>query len=363
MYKKGLIVLGLLATLLTGKAQVSMTLQLPPVGTLVKNQLWNVLLVNSSNVTLMVRINLVLLDEQTNQPVLTATTAPIALPRGAKQIQAKDLGPIDYTYGNTAYHVDANPNGLLPTGRFQACYRLVNAYKAAPLAESCLQLNVDPLSPPLLNTPSDSGKIYTFYPQFTWLPPTPLGLFSDLSYALVLVQVLPGQTKGDAIQENVPVYNGTFIKTLYLNYPSSFRALDTGKVYAWRIVAMNGTQPAAMSDVWTFRVVAPAPPRPTRGDDSYIALKRSLDASVASCSGLLKLTYTNPTRDTLARYTITSLQEAGNPVVQQGLLPLRYGQNFVEVPLAGSYAAHKVYLFQFVNSRNETWSIKFTNNR
>jgi len=361
MYKKALITCLLLAGIFAASAQVSMTLQIPPTGVLVKNQLWNMLLVNSSNYTIMVRVNMVLLDEKNNQPVLTATSIPLSLPRGARQLQAKDLGPIQYAYGDPAYRVDGNPNGLLPTGSFQACYTITNVIKSAPLAENCIQLNVDPLSPPLLNTPSDSGKVYTPYPQFTWLPPTPLGIFNDLSYDLVLVEILPGQTSGDAVQENVPVYSGGFLRNLYLNYPSSFKALDTSKTYAWRIVALNGGKPAGMSDIWTFRVVTARPELLQKEDDSYLSLERGQNAAVASGSDILKLTYTNRTAtDTTVHYMISSLQEPGNPVIQQGQLSLRYGQNFVNLPLNNGYQRRKLYQFQLVNGRGESWTVKFT---
>jgi hypothetical protein len=342
------------------KAQVTMTLQVPPAGVLLKNQLWNMLLVNSTAQPLTVRVNMVLVDERDNQVVLTASTAPISLPRGARQLQAKDLGPIQYAYGNPAYHVDGNPNGLLPAGSFQACYTLVNAYKEATFAENCLQVNIDPLSPPLLNTPSDEGRIYSFYPQFTWLPPTPPALFNDLSYALVLVKMLPGQAKGDAIQDNVPVYAGTFLKNLYLNYPSSYPALDTNSTYAWRVVALNAGKPQAMSDIWTFRVAAPVLLARKPQDDTYIALQRGQSPSIASCTGSILLSYDNRTADTAVRYTITSLQETGNPVIQQGLVLLRYGQNLIKLPLQGGFGMRKIYLFQLLNSRGETWTLKFT---
>src|ERR1700743_3134908 len=98
MYKKGLIIGLVLLTALSLRAQVSMTLQVPPTGVLVKPQLWNLLLVNASTYVQVVQVNLVLTDEKTNQTVLTATTMPISLPKGAKQIQAKDLGAIQYNY-------------------------------------------------------------------------------------------------------------------------------------------------------------------------------------------------------------------------------------------------------------------------
>ncbi|MBS1564375.1 MAG: hypothetical protein JST39_08290, partial [Bacteroidetes bacterium] len=102
MNKKNWITGALLLAVFTLRAQVSMTLQVPPVGLLVKNQLWNMLVVNSSNESMLIRVSLVLLDEKTNQPVLTAGSAPVMLPRGARQLQARDLGPIQYAYSDPA---------------------------------------------------------------------------------------------------------------------------------------------------------------------------------------------------------------------------------------------------------------------
>jgi len=309
-----------------------------------------------------VRVSLVLLDEKTNQPVLTGGTLPFVLNKGAKQLQAKDLGPIQYAYSGPATSADRDPNGLLPAGSYQACYTVVSAEKGTiPMVENCIQLNIDPLSPLLLNTPADEGQLYTAYPQFTWLPPTPMGMFNDLSYDLVLVEVLPGQGKADAIEQNIPVYSGGFVKDLYVNYPSSYRALDTARTYAWRVVALNNGLPATMSDVWTFRVIVPPKPVLKQQGYVYLDLKRGLDASVASSGTTLKVTYDNMPSDTLASYTITSLEDPGNPVVQRGQLSLSRGRDFLQLPLqkSGGYAQRKVYLFRLLNSRNESWTIKF----
>jgi hypothetical protein len=362
MYKTRLLFYCLFLGISIARAQVSMTLQVPPTGVLLKNQLWNMLLVNSGSSTVLLRVNLVLLDEKTNQPVLTANSIPVALAKGARQLQAKDLGPIQYTYNSPAFHADQDPNGFLPAGSYQACYTVVNAEKGNPQVENCIQLNVDPLSPPLLNTQADESKIYTPSPQFTWLPPTPPGLFSDLSYLLVLVEVLPGQGKADAIQQNIPVYSAGFIKNLYMNYPSSYRSLDTSHLYAWRIVALNNGQAAAMSDIWTFRVTTPPLASLAKKEQPYIALRRGLDASVASGGQTLKLTYENIPADTLVHYTVTSLEDPGNPIVQQGNLVLSRGRNLLELPLqkGGGYAEKKVYLFSLTNGRNESWTVKFT---
>lgn len=361
MEKRTILFLALILATLLSRAQINMTLQVPPVGVLVKNQLWNMLLVNTSNQSLLIRINLTMLDQKTNQPVLTASTLPFVLSRGPKQIQAKDLGPIEYTYNGPAV-ADRDPNGMLPVGNYEVCYTVSVGDKNNLAIENCIQLAVDPLSPVLLNTPADEASIYSASPQFTWLPPTPANLFSDLSYALVLVEVLPGQGKADAIEENIPVYTGGLIRNLYLNYASSYTALDTGRLYAWRIVAMNGGVPAAMSEIWTFRVVKAPLPSVQLRNDPYLSLKRGLDPSIAAGSPTMRLTYDNVPADTTVHYTITSLDDPGNPIVQQGQLTLRRGQNLLTLALSGTagYDQKKVYLFRLINGRNESWTLKFT---
>ena len=123
MHKKWLLFGLLLPALLQAThAQVSMTLQVPPTGVLLKNQLWNLVLVNVENRNLLVKLNLVLLDVQTNQPVITASSAPFSLSKGARQLQARDISPVQYAYSIPASRVDMDPNGMLPAGRYQACY-------------------------------------------------------------------------------------------------------------------------------------------------------------------------------------------------------------------------------------------------
>ncbi|THU34984.1 hypothetical protein FAM09_23650 [Niastella caeni] len=367
MHKKWLL-FGLLlpAMFQVTHAQVSMTLQVPSTGVLLKNQLWNMVLVNAENRNILVKLNLVLLDVQTNQPVITASSAPFSLSKGARQLQARDVSPVQYAYSIPASRVDMDPNGMLPAGRYQACYTVVGVDKGnITLVENCIPVNVDPLSPPLLNTPADAERLLTPYPQFTWLPPTPLGLFNELSYAMVVVEVLPGQGKADAIQQNIPLNASVYTKDLFWNYPASSRSLDTGRLYAWRVVAMNSGKPVALSDIWTFKVSAVKPGYVAEKGVPYVAVKRTQDAVIAAAGNVLRITYDNAAADTTIKYTITSIEEAGNPVVQEGELAVKYGQNQLQVPLRKNnrIRSNKVYLFRFASSRNENWSVKFTVNR
>ncbi|MDA3616860.1 hypothetical protein, partial [Polluticaenibacter yanchengensis] len=90
--------------------------------------------------------------------------------------------------------------------------------------------------------------------HFIWTAPMPLTIFSNLNYELVLVEVEAGQSKGDAIQRNLPVWSLGNIRTNTALYPSSWISLDTGKVYAWQVTARNGDYYGGKSQIWEFRL-------------------------------------------------------------------------------------------------------------
>lgn len=56
-------------------AQVTLQPNVPTVGLIQKNQLWNMLIVNSTGTPYDCRLELILQDRTTGQEVLTATTA------------------------------------------------------------------------------------------------------------------------------------------------------------------------------------------------------------------------------------------------------------------------------------------------
>lgn len=237
-------------------AQLSISLQQPPGSVIQKDQLWNLALVYSGDNPINVRLELSLLETKSNQVVMTAMTRPIPITKGIKQIKAADLNPVDYNFMSSAFAALRMPNSFIPIGNYRVCYTVNNAdlHAEIMLAEDCVELEVAPLSPPQLIMPQDSAEVENPYPQFSWLPPTPPMLFTDLNYDLILTEVKPGQAPQEAIQENIPLYNAYRLTTTVHNYASSFKVLDTGRVYAWRIVAKNGESFAAQTDVWTFRL-------------------------------------------------------------------------------------------------------------
>lgn len=342
-------------------AQVSMTVQLPPVGVLVKPQLWNVVLVNAGNRPAGVRVLLRLSDAGTTQPVLTAVTKTVILNPGANQLQEKDFAPIQYEYLMMA--TDRRPDGLLSPGNYLACYSVViDGDKAGlPATEDCIPFTVEPLSPPLLNMPADASVLEHRLPQFTWIPPAPLQLFTDLNYELVLTEVREGQSAAEAIQSNIPIYRAPALRQVFAAYPSGGVPLDTGRTYAWMVSAYNGRQFAAQTEVWTFRLHNKA--LLPEYNSPYVSLKREADGVVVNCGNTLRFAYTNETGESETRYSVISLDN-GNREIMSGVLAVKPGSNLLELKLrrSGKLKTGAYYALVLQNAREERWRMNFTYN-
>ena len=355
--------------LLTGalaEAQVSLMLQVPPVGVLQKNQLWNLALVNGGGGSAPVSIQLTLLDATNAQPVMTATSRPLILTKGSNVITAKDVAPIQYEYLSPIV-VDRDPNGFLPAGNFKACYviqQIASLHTPATLVEDCIPVEVQPVSPPQLNTPADTSTVQTAYPQFSWLPPIPVNIFGDLSYDMILVEVLPDQGAYQAIQQNIPVYTISHLQDPVNLYPASARALDTGQVYAWRVLVMNGDQFITQSEVWTFKLAVPKQKPVVVPGGNYIPLHRSnergsgVQTLISDTVGFKFYSFDRDHADTVRFYGTD-----GQCVT--GLLPqvIVYGDNFLAYPLGKLFQKGKVYRVEVLDARKNRYGASFIINK
>jgi hypothetical protein len=224
------------------------------------------------------------------------------------------------------------------------------------MAEDCIPVEVQPLSPPLLNTPADAAAIETAYPQFSWLPAVPLNLFSNLNYDLVLVEVLPGQTKGDAIQKNLPLYNVGSSKIPFNNYPASNKSLDTGRVYAWRVVAKNDDEYVAQSETWTFSVSPNTPKEVEIINDGYAVMDGSLKGVYIIKDKTLHIKYFS--FDKTAEITVLYINDK-NETVDRQQQTLAYGDNYLDLKIGNRFKEGNIYQVIIADRNNKKNTLKF----
>ncbi|RAJ77242.1 hypothetical protein CLV59_1077 [Chitinophaga dinghuensis] len=335
-------------------SQVSMAVQLPPVGVLMKSQLWNIMLINGGTRPVSIRIVFRMLDAGNSQPILAASTQSIILKPGGQQLQVKDFAPLQYEFLSSS--IDKRDNGMLSPGNYIACYTVMldNEKNFQPAVEDCIPFVVEPVSPPLLNYPEDSAVLDSRLPQFSWIPPAPLNLFTDLNYELRVVEVLPNQSFAESVQQNIPVYRAIGLRNSFNSYPSGGTALDTGKTYVWMVIANNGKQFAAQTDIRSFTL--------NKGDSinhtslAFVQLRKSLDGAVVTTMNPLKFIYNNESADKQASYEVISLEDDHR--VMHGTIDVQRGQNMLTLALKHVHKDGQ-YQFRLKNSRREVWRLNF----
>ena len=346
------------------QAQVIVTLQLPPLGLTIKSQLWNMSLINTTGASMAVQIQMTMTDAGTGQTVLSATTTGVTLPAGAKAVNAAMVAPVAYTVG-AGYNIDANPNGFLPVGVYNFCYTVTRWTNdvSDQVADECVTVEVEPISPPQLIQPGDSDRVFVRRPFFTWLPPTPYNSFSNLLYDWVLVEVQPTQSGADAIQQNVPVYLQSNISFTSLQYPLNMPELDTAKLYAWRVTAKNNLSPIANSEAWSFKIQQPLSDTFRISHKGlYAFLRRQQDASYVISGNPLHFLYQHELNSPSVQIKVTDVSKSTQQDVHldSSVLAVKYGSNYMSLDLGNSGLVDKhMYLLNVVNDRNENWFLKF----
>ncbi len=334
-------------------AQVTVNVQLPPAGMIQKDQLWNLVLVNN-NASTDVIVALDIQDAVSGQPVLSARSRSFMLGKGLKVINIQDVQPVQYN------HMAAElSGGYLPLGSYIACYRVVRNDKGPePLGDECVRINVSPLSPPILNTPADHSELPGGYPQFSWLPPSPMDMFSNLWYELLVAEVLPGQSATEAVLYNVPVYAGHNLPSPYENYPASFSKLKPGQQYAWQVTARNGLNYAAQTEVWTFFIKSSDSLKESKISGSYLILKKGEEAGGTSyiSTDILAVRYYSfdAAHETLVHF----LTEDGK-LLKEVKQVTGYGDNIFRFRLGNEFKKETVYIIEIKDQQKNKYSSRF----
>jgi hypothetical protein len=349
-----------LATLFQVGAIAQLTLQtnIPTLGLIQKNQLWNVLVINSSTGSYDCKLNLTLKDRATGQDVLTGSTGPFYIKAGATQLNVNVLNPIQYNYISTG--IDTRIQGILPAGTYIACYTLSMVSAKVDLAEECIQFDVVPLSPPMLTFPADSAVLENAPTQFVWMPPTPVGMFSSLHYEILIVPINEGQKAEEAIEQNLPFYSDGNVLNNILNYTASSINFGKDQWYAWQVIARDDKSYAGKSETWVFNIPPVSIIKMIEEQAPFLKMKKSNPEKGIAPNGILKFSYVNETTDSIAQINIIELNNRSGDNLQF-TIALQPGENLIQYNLKKKFHLEdgKIYEAQIINSRKERWRMQF----
>lgn len=360
--RKIIVILSCIVACISSQAQVQIQTTLPTTGLVQKNQLWNLVLLNNSNSNLEGRLEMVLLDRQTSQELITATTGVFILSRGSQAVNVNKLNPVQYNY--IGMEPDQHINNLLAVGAYTVCYSFVrnpNTDKRELLAEECVAFDVEPLSPPVLSFPADSSILETPPTQFSWMPPTPAALLSRVHYEVLITEIQPSQQPAEALEENTPFYSNDIAPDNFITYPAALPAFEKDKWYAWQVVARDDKSYAGKSEVWVFKVASPQQLPDILNGIPYVQLKMNGGDKTVAPNGILRFYYFNQLGDARMEASVADLTEKTTSDPVKLTVDMVRGQNYIQKDLSRliNFQEGHVYMLTTVNGAGEKWYVMF----
>ncbi len=345
-----------LLLILQGYAGAQVTLQpiLPATGLIQKTQLWNIVLVNSSASHYSCRLAITLYDRGTNREVLSATSSEFLLDAGAKQLDLNSLNPVQYNYLTQGQ--ESKLPGLIPAGNYTVCYLLTSeGDKVTNLAEECTPFDVEPLSPPLLILPADSSVLETFPVQYSWMPPSPDGIFDGLNYEILIAPINDGQKAEEAIQQNLPVFSQAGLVSNFLTYSLTYPSLEKDKWYAWQVIARDNNNYAGKTEVWVFKLSENHSAKTGEGIP-YVKLESSSSKLAVAENGIIKIVVDNDAGQKKMEFQVYSLNGNKKRQFISFKAKLRPGENFLQYDLRKKFSLKEgeTYQVKAVNFHGES---------
>lgn len=353
MIKKIILLLSAIAPLILF-AQITISTQIPSSGLVPKDQLWNLILANSKEEVLDLNIKMNMQDAITGEILMTANSGNFLLGKGVKIITARDVQPVIYNYSTQ------DIRNYLPLGSYTVCYQAYhNGQKGEEiLGEECVRINIDPLSPPMLSTPSDNATIETPYPQFSWVPPTVMELFTNLNYEILVTEISEGQSPTEAIQYNTPVYWRSDIEQNNESYPPSYAALEKNKTYAWQVIARNGQQYAVKTEVWSFKLKDDK--EPVIEKSNYFLLDNNLSGTYRVNENILRVKYFSAEA---AYETEVVFSDEHDKPVKMFKEKIRQGDNYFDFKISTGFQKGKKYKVTITSPAKKQQSLTFSINK
>lgn len=239
---------------------VGCVLHEPLPGRLHITDLWWVDLNNPSGVTLSVYLEAEVQEARRGE-VYHGETWPFELPPGRKRVRLSDIRVRNQRHAR-GYEVFVMRTGSVPPGEY-TYWVLV---KGDGTGGDTAKVTVSPSTPPRLVSPRDRSSLSGLVPRFQWTAPAPA--VRGVTYELRIVEVLPGQSKFEAMATVRPWFDRRGIGGKTFSYPRSARPLVPRKRYAWQVKAVSGGAVIGTSEIWEFLV--PWVVRPGRAVDLYL---------------------------------------------------------------------------------------------
>lgn len=236
---------------LKAQFEVEIVLIPPPPNQLKLPDLWQINLISMVQEPAPIFLSARVSDHSGNM-ILHAESSPFFLEPAfdtpvVKTITAREIEPIDIRTVDDQYLEIVLRTGGAPAGFYIYCVDAVHVETGNILGEDCIEITVDPASPPEIVLPSDGDEMIEEIPVFSWteaIPPAP-------GYGLRLFKVKEGQTFHEAVAVNPPWFETTGLTRTVFNYPIDAMPLESGD-YVVQVLSIQGDVVTSSSEPVTF---------------------------------------------------------------------------------------------------------------
>lgn len=312
-----------------------------------------------------------------SQLKVKSNTAVFDLPVGSHYYNSSNLGSLQpfstsYYDASVLQQIVAS-GGLFPPGGYTIVYALYG--KAAdgdfaPLAEETVFINVEAMWPPMLLLPVDGDSIDTPYPLLTWAPAFSSSVTGAITYTLNMVELMGGQSPGQAITANPMYYTESGQPSTVLLYPAAAPPIDSGKTYVWQVHASSGGQFLGSSEIWTFTRIRPVVQVVQVQKKPFVEISTEGSSYFVEINdGLLRLAFDEMLYDIDNTLTFSIYGQDGQLVADQTRLTryVREGHNKIRISLCDNSTGFNLpkgyYRIEVLSQRGDTYRLNFYNNK
>jgi hypothetical protein len=312
---------------------------------------------NADNKSCQLYIVGTIVNSQNGQKLVSAKSKVIDVAPGSKQLSESTLFP-EYTFFSST----VEQTGSLPYGNYTVCLKAFLVGGVEETASACEDVELMPLSPPMLLSPENQSTIPDEHPLLIWLPPMPVGK-EKVQYNLKLAEILPNQTAYDAIQKNYAMLEQQKITGTTLQYPANAMKLEPEKKYAWKVVALTASgKPIGETEVWWFIYKPVSPTPPDTSTDGFTILKRELDADYARLVDK-KLYFQYTERYIGDNLTYKILEESGTEITAKCETSLTKGMGdnryVLDLNYCSSIRKNHFYILEVYTPKHVKYQLKF----
>ena len=248
------IVISLFLVLFTIQAKAqqnfTVTIKMPPPGTLNVSDFWNVTVTNNSGSDQSGYLAGTAKEDKDGM-IAKGTTVPVMFKKGVNNIKIKDLPKtpdVEYLSSDPRYKESLVRQGKFPSGKYEICVKVISAGTNEELGSDCI--NQEVLETGLLTLISpDNGQAIDTKSSVTFIWSSG-GKVPEKGYNFKICEVMKNQTPETAIKSNNGFFELKGIKSTSFAYPNSAKEFKNGKKYVW--IVSNGN---TVSEAWTFDMI------------------------------------------------------------------------------------------------------------